>query len=363
MRFLINVGMRMGYTFLPALARGAGISVGAMSIALSARELTALSAPFTGKASDRFGPLTVMAVSGLVAATGLLVVTIGAPGLVVGLLVFGFGRTAHQVALNSWIGNVVAYERRGRATGLIELTWGGAALIGLPVAGLLIGVHWTLPFLVLAVLALGLSLRIRTHESRMSPAEPRVRTKPRMTRAAVAAVATNGAMAGAAQFIFLGHGLWLEDTYGLDANAIGFAIVAVGVVEVIATTASSRLTDRIGKRWSIVAGCGLMTGTMLVLAVFSAPPLWVGLCLLAIAFLGFEFGIVSAIPLISELDPNARAEMVGRAISFTTVVRAVVTLVATSIYVSSGFGVLMAVAAAAGAVAVLLATFVMVEPA
>ncbi len=363
MRFAINVSMRMTYTFLPAFARGAGLSVESMSTVLSARELTALSAPLTGKASDRVGPLTVMAYGGAVAGVGLLLATLGATGLIIGMLIFGFGRTAHQVAMGSWIGNVVAYERRGRATGLIELTWGGSALIGLPLAGLLIdGIAWWTPFAVLGALALLATVRVRAQE-RGRISEPRQHTrKPHMTKTAVAALATNGCMTAAAQFLFLGHGLWLEDSYGLDTAEIGIAIVAVGAVEVIATAGSSRLTDRLGKRRSMLGGSVLMTTAMMVLAAYSTPPLWLGLLVLVTAFLGFEYGIVSAIPLVSELDPGARAEMVGRAISISTVVRAVVTLVATAIYVSQGFAVLMTVAAGAGLVAIALAAFVMVEP-
>lgn len=364
MRFAINVAMRMTYTFLPAFGRGAGLSVESMSTVLSARELTALTAPLTGKASDRLGPLTIMSYGGLVAAAGLLIATLGAPGLIVGMLIFGFGRTAHQVALSSWIGNVVAYERRGRATGLIELTWGGAALIGLPVAGLLIdGVAWWAPFALMGVLALVSALRVLAREPTRARGTNHEVRKPRMTKTAVAALATNGAMTGAAQFLFLGHGLWLEDTYGLDTAEIGLAIVAVGAVEVIATLGSSRLTDRLGKRRSMFGGALLMTSALMVLAAYSTPPLWLGLLILVTAFLGFEYGIVSALPLISELDPGARAAMVGRAISISTVIRALVTLLATAIYVSQGFATLMMVASGIGIIAVLLAAFFMVEPA
>ncbi|MCP4959236.1 MAG: MFS transporter [Actinomycetia bacterium] len=362
-RFTINLAMRMGYTFLPAFARGAGLSVGAMSATLSARELTALTAPLSGKASDRLGAMTVMTYGALVAAVGLLIATLGAPGLIAGMIVFGFGRTAHQVALSAWIGSVVAYPRRGRATGLIELTWGGSALVGLPLAGLLIGkVGWWAAPGVLGIAAAAFGLRMRANQSnRERP--PRVATrKPNMTPTVVAALATNGAMTAAAQFLFLSHGLWLEDTYGLDTAEIGLAIVAVGAIEVVATTGSSRLTDRIGKRRSMLGGTVLMTTALLILAAYSAPPLWLGLVILVVAFLGFEFGIVSALPLVSELDPGARAEMVGRAISISTVIRAVVTLTATALYVSQGFALLMAVAASTGLVAIVLAAFVMVEP-
>lgn len=362
-RFLLNTFMRMAYTFLPAFARGAGLSVENMSLVISARELTALSAPLTGKASDRLGPGAVMGYAGLVAAGGMLVATLGAPGLIIGFIVFGFGRTAYQVAMTAWIGDVVAYERRGRATGLIELTWGGAALLGLPAMGLLIDTvgWWAAPGLI-GLLTLALSLRVTARQAYIARPTRSGTRKPVMSRAAVAAITTNAAMTAAAQFLFLGHGLWLEDTYGLDATEVGFAIVTVGAVEIIATTGSSRLTDRLGKRTSMLGGTVIMTVAMIGLALFSSPPLAVGLLLLVAAFLGFEFGIVSAIPLVSELDPHARAEMVGRAISVSTVTRSVITLVATSIYVTRGFATLMTVAAGFGVVAVLLAAFAMSEP-
>lgn len=362
-RFLVNVSMRMGYTFLPAFARGAGMSVGATSAALSARELTALSAPLMGRFSDRWGAIRVMGVCGLVAGTGLLIATLGAPGFIVGFVILGFGRTANQVALNSWVGSVVAYERRGRATGLIELTWGGAALVGLPLVGLLIdGVAWWAPQAVLGALLLVIGLRILQREAVEERPVAVATRKPHMTVPAVAALATNGALTAAAQFLFLTHGLWLEDVYGLDTAEVGLAVLAVGAVEVVATTGSSRLTDRLGKRRSIIAGVVLMTAMILVLASVGAPPLWFGLLVLVVAFLGFEFGIVSAIPLLSELDPGARAQMVGRAVLVTTLVRAVITPVATVLYVQVGFSATMLAAAGCGVLALLLASFVMVDP-
>lgn len=362
-RFATNVATRMTYTFLPAFARGSGLSVEAMGTALSIRELTALSAPLSGKFSDRVGPLAMMAYGGMVVGCGLLLATLSAPGLVIGMIVFGFGRTAHQVALGAWVGDAVAYERRGRFTGLIELTWGGASLIGLPFVGFLLGwLPWWSAFLMcgLAAFLLGIGLS-RSEQSRTGHVSVTTR-KPKMTRTAVAAIVTNGAMNAAAQFLFLGHGLWLEDTYGLDTAEIGLAIIAVGAVEVIATLGSSRLTDRLGKRRSMLGGTLIMTAAMATLSVFPSPPLSIALLLLVIAFLGFEYGIVSAIPLLSELDPGARAQMIGRSVSVGTVVKAVVTLVASAIYVSQGFAVLMMWATAAGVFASVLAAFVMVDP-
>ena len=169
-RFVINVSLRMSYTFLPAFALGSGLSLEATSTTLSARELTALSAPRIGRTSDRIGPMTVMTWGGLAAAVGLMVATFGAAGFVIGMIVLGFGRTAHQVAMNAWVGNQVRYENRGQVTGLIELTWGGAALVGLPVVGLLIErTDWRVPLGLLALGAFGFTLRFRHHRRAEAP--------------------------------------------------------------------------------------------------------------------------------------------------------------------------------------------------
>ncbi len=362
-RFLLNVATRMAYTFLPAFARGSGLSVEAMGRVLSARELTSLSAPLAGRASDRLGTTRVMALGGAVAAGGLLVAMLGAPGLMIGMIIFGLGRTAHQVSMSSWIADAVAYERRGRVVGRVELTWGGAALVGLPIVGAILGrFPWWAAFGILGGLALLVGFRVFTLDGRTGRTAAVASPKPRMSRAAISAIATNASMNGAAQFLFLGHGLWLEDTYSLDTAEVGLAIIAVGAIEVVATMGSSRLTDQLGKRRSMLFGTMLMTASMLTLAIFSAPPLAIGLLVLVLAFLGFEFGIVSSLPLLAELDPKARAQMIGRSVSVGTVVRALVTLVATAIYLNEGFGVLMSIAAAAGVLACVLAAFVMVEP-
>ena len=101
---------------------------------------------------------------------------------------------------------------------------------------------------------------------------------------------------------------------------------------------------------------------MLALAVTPAAPLPIAVLLLAAMFLGFEFAIVSAIPLMSELDPNARAAMVGRATALSIVGRALVSLIAVGIYDRFGFGVLMGIAATIGVATLILTMFVAEEP-
>ena len=164
------------------------------------------------------------------------------------------------------------------------------------------------------------------------------------------------------RFVFIGHGLWLEDTYGLSATGIGLVVFAAAVMEVTATLATSRFTDGLGKQRAIALGTGLMVAAMILLAIAPAAPLLIAVILLAATFLGFEFAIVSAISLMSELDPNARAAMVARSTALSIIGRAAISLIAVGIYERFGFGTLMALAAIVGLMTLLLTIFVAEEP-
>jgi predicted MFS family arabinose efflux permease len=109
-----------------------------------------------------------------------------------------------------------------------------------------------------------------------------------------------------------------------------------------------RFTDRIGKRRSVALGSILMVPTGLLLAVGDLP-LGGGVLLVAVFFLGFEFAIVSAIPIIGELHPEARASSIGLAVAFMTIGRAGAALAGTWLYTAYGMGGATVPAATCGA--------------
>ena len=143
---------------------------------------------------------------------------------------------------------------------------------------------------------------------------------------------------------------------------IGGVVFVAAVMEVLGTLATARLTDTLGKRRAIVVGAVVMTFGLGGLSLFPATSLVLAVVLLGAVFLGFGFAIVSSLPLIAELDPNARAAMVGRATALSTVFRALVSLVGVAMYNRIGFGSLMAIAAAFSALSLGLAVLVMTEP-
>lgn len=344
------------------MSRGSGLSIEAFGRILFARDMTGLAGSFLGRRIQTFGVWRAMIWAGLLSSAAMLLVALGPIGIVVGLVTWGIFRTVLLIALNTWVADAVAYERRGQATGLVELTWAAAALIGVPAMGLLIDiVGWRAAPIALAVIGAPAAMAI----ARMD--EPPLRTAAAGTtpvtaaepvsRSTTVALIMLALPSASAQFLLFTHGLWLEDAFGFDPAQVGFAIVGVGLAEAASSYATSRITDGLGKQRSVVAGTAVMAAALIVLSIVPEPPLAIGLASLIVAFLGFEFAIVSSIPLSSELQPDSRPAVLGRSVGITTVGRAVVSAIAGVMYVRYGFrstmiaGTLVAVAAMIGTMA------------
>jgi predicted MFS family arabinose efflux permease len=142
-------------------------------------------------------------------------------------------------------------------------------------------------------------------------------------------------MMGAAQCLFVTFGAWLADDFSFGASGIAAVGFALGVGELMSSTSSARLTDRIGKERSVALGAAVMVPSATVLAAFDTS-LVVGLAGLAIFIIGFEYGVVSMLPLATDLVESAPGKGFGLVIGAGTFGRGVLTFVATVLYESIG---------------------------
>ncbi len=352
-RWLTNIGVRVMFTFLPSFARGTGLTIEQMGQVLAVRDLTGLAAPALGRVADRKGTGPVMAFMGTVGALGLLLSIFSIPGLVAGFVLMGIGKVGFDVGLNAWIGDEVSYERRARAFGLIELTWAAAAIIGLPLCGILIdSVAWWAVPVTLGTLSLLVSVRVHQVADRAIEHDKVNHRRAKLTPQILLTMFSLGGLTLASQLLFVSHGIWLEDAHGLKPTSIGSVVLIFGFIEVVGTLSTTALTDRLGKKRSVLGGAGLLLIGTTSLAILSDPSLVLGLFLLAMAFLGFEFSFVSSLPLIAELDPKARAQIIGMFLGFGTLSRAGGTKIGTTLYVNQGFASVMTLGAAATALAI-----------
>jgi len=258
-------------------------------------------------------------------APSLTMIGFGAALMAVGKLAYDLGVLAH-------IGDQTPYAQRGRVIGLSETSWSGAALIGLPLVGLVIGRFGAqAPFLILAGLV-ALSLIAIASVVRASPAgtrrgegsplaRPTLRTL--LSRPGVAPILLTSLLIPLANEVLNAiYGLWLEGSFGLSVESIGASAVVFGMAELAGEGCIALFADRLGKRNLAIVGALLGVAAYLALPMLSAMALpmlsatgRIELALLGVGgvYFGFEILVVGSIPIVSELAPEARATILSTA--------------------------------------------------
>ena len=107
----------------------------------------------------------------------------------------------------------------------------------------------------------------------------------------------------AAQSLFITFGPWLEDEFDVDTVGLVGVTFGIGLLELTASTTSAARTDRWGKERSAILAASIMVPAGLALSVVQSS-LVPSLALLGIFIAGFEFGIVSSIPIGPTLIPE-----------------------------------------------------------
>jgi predicted MFS family arabinose efflux permease len=315
-RIVINTAHRMVYPFMPALARGLGVEVSALNLAVTARAVIGLSGPLWASLSDRRGRRAGMLVGvGLFTlGMGLVVVWPTYPVLVAGLLLTVLAKIVFDPAMQAYLGERVPYSRRGLAVAITEIGWSGASLIGVPVVGFLIARNgWKAPFVPLAVLgllgvlAVARSIPGNTAQPPAAAAARRNRFVAVLRQPSAMAILVAGLLISAAnESVNIVYGVWLESAFALRVVALGATTLVIGVSELTGEALVGTLVDRAGKRGSLIGGLLLSAVTCLALPLFAFDLTW-ALVGLFFFYLTFEFTIVAALPLMSELVPEARA--------------------------------------------------------
>jgi len=120
----------------------------------------------------------------------------------------------------------------------------------------------------------------------------------------------------------LAFGVWLEGSFSLKVTALGGVAALIGLSELSGEGLVTMISDRLGKRRSAALGlaCNILAAILLPWIGHSVIGAMVGLFLF---FLSFEFSIVSTIPLITEILPNARATVLAVNTSFALLGRGI----------------------------------------
>lgn len=341
-RTVVNAPVRIIYPFLPSIARGLGISLTAASQLVTLRMVAGLAAPLLGLLADRYGRRRVMEVAlSLFALASLLMAGVGTlAAAAVAFALYGLAKALYDPAVHAYVGDQVPYQERSRAVGILELSWSGAWLLGVPASGLLIErFGWRAPWAALIVLGLlGLGLTCVSLPPSSRPAARRrsgsfvaatIRTwRNLLRRRSVAALlATSFLLTMAIEVPFIVYGAWLETAFGLSLSTLGLASTVVGVAEAAAELGSAVITDRLGKKRSVLAGLLGLAASLIALPWLSRLGLVAALAGVMLMLLNFEFGIVSLLPLATELAPEARASLFSLTVTAFSLSRILAALV------------------------------------
>jgi predicted MFS family arabinose efflux permease len=279
--------------------------------------------------------------------------------------------------VHAYVGDTVPYRQRARVIGVVEFSWSSAWLLGVPVAGFLIDRHgWRAPWLVLGVLgflALGLT------RAGLPPVPPgrTVGSGPQQARTllprwqgllrqrpVVALLATSLLLTMAMELPFIVYGAWLERAFGLGLSTLGLASVVVGLAEATAELGTTLLTDRVGKRRSVLAGLVGLAGSLLVLPLLADQGLAGALAGVVLVVRSFEFAIVSLLPLATELAPEARGSLLSLNITTFSLGRILGATAGGWLWQWAGAGIVTntLAGAACALLAALVVSFGLVEP-
>jgi len=328
---VLNTLYRMIYPFLPVIARGLGVDLRTMSYALSIRAAAGAMGPLAAPLSDRKGRAFGMTL-------GLVLFTAGAAAayfgsgfaiFVLALVLTTVGKYVFDPAMQAHLGDVVPFARRGMALALTEWGWSAAFILGVPAAGfLIVRFGWRSPFLVLAGLGAAAVAVLRIFFSGRGgsrPAAPRaegrgawgefwghIETYGVVFRSAAArlalAVIFFGAMGN--ETVNVVFGVWLEDSFGLKIAALGAASAVIGLSELGGETLVAGTIDRLGRMRALLLGFGANAVVSLLLPL-SGRSTAAALVSLFAFYLTFEFAVVSVIPLMCDILPEARATLLA----------------------------------------------------
>ena len=321
-RLVLSTARRFAYPFAPVLSRGLGVPLTAITSLIAVNWATSLLGIFFGPLADRFGYRKMM-ILGLV----LLAVGMFAGGffplygvILITLFLAGLGKIVFDPAVQAYVSEQVPYYRRATAIGLLEISWAGSTLLGIPLIALLIDkMGWRSPFFAMGALGIAgivaLIVLFPPDDTSMSNPQRSLSVK-KMLPILVQDKALQGVLAyvfffsAAIDNLFVVYGAWLEKAFNMSIVALGIATGVIGIAELVGEILVATISDRFGLKRVVMIGVTICIFTygLLPLAGRSLLPALAGLF---IHFLIFEFTIISSLALCTELQPEMRATTIA----------------------------------------------------
>lgn len=344
-RLVLNTSYRMVYPFLQSFAGGIGVTLQSAALPLTGRSLVGVLGPVFAPIVDRYGRKRgmLLGLGMFTAGVGLVVLWPGYFSFFMALILANLGNQVFLPAMQAYLGDRIPFQKRGRVLALTELAWSLSFLSLLPLSFLIGRFGWVAPFWMLAGLG-GLAILLLAWK--VPPDHPHPSQQPGFIWGRLREVITSPAARTALLFGFsitLGNevinvafGVWLGDAFELKITALGLSALVIGAAELCGEAATAWLVDRVGKKRAVRTGA-IFTALAAVLLPWLGQTLWGAMLGLFLFYLGFEFTLVSYIPVMTEVIPEARATMMAANLASNSLGRALGAQLGLLLY-STGFG-------------------------
>ena len=319
-RLMLNLGVRVTYPFLPAIARGLSISFQQAGLLVAARHCVGLTGALWGVVAERKGYLWGMMIGLTTLLLGSFTVSLsrGFVFALVGFVFIGISKPVYDPSVQAFVSARIPYAKRAMALGILETSWAGSWLLGIPLSGVLIAYFgWHSPFGLIsaaALLAIILTAPLKDVTSTDEASAKNTGQNPWGSSEAplgklgpVLILGVSLLMVFANENMVIVYGAWLEGQFHLHVRELGFFSILVGVAELGGELTVVALVDRIGKRKAILGGL-ILTGLSYSALPFCQDSIYLALAGLVCMFYLFEFTIVSIFPYVSEMVPGARGK-------------------------------------------------------
>lgn len=316
-RILSDTSNQLFNPFLGTIAAGIGISNQQLGLLVSLRSLSGLTGPLFGAAADRRGHLYMARIGVLLMVCGLTLLGVSRSLLTTAMAMIPMGLALGMLnpVLQAYVSSQVEYGRRGRALGILEYSWALAGIVGLSGVGWLIATFgWRAAVFVLAGLLLGSLVAFRKLPAALSPGSApgsRVAQPLHADRAVWASALAVGLTFFGFFNVMIIHGVWLTEAFAFTPTLLGVVALVLGLADLSGVTVVSLIADRVGPLRLALFASLFSAGVYLLPAVVSS--LAGTVVALVLMRMMMQVTFVSLLPVMSELQPNNRGQVLGLA--------------------------------------------------
>jgi|GEM_PF-880935 len=341
-RFVLNAVFRIAYPLVPFLVLHFGVSVEVATLVVTMQMACGMASLLGGWLAERIGYRATMMCGLGLTLCGTISITIAPTALAV-ILAYsacGIGVALYQPAMQAYVSVLTPYQQRGRAIGLVELSWALAGIAAIPPLLRLIEAQQSLTgaFLILSGCLVAVSVLTLTTLPTPRLVLP-TGNSPSATSSTLI-VLRNASVWGMIAFLFLGIGgnevlfiaqaPWASARFGATPSDLGTAAFVFGLGELVGSLGSALFTDRLGKRRAAVSGFAAAALVYLALPLVSISWGRYLFCYLLFAIC-VEFAIVAALTLASTVSNVGRATVMAFTVTAVQLSRALASLVGVAV--------------------------------